>query len=62
MDNMFDAVGYLKRQGYIVANSYRLNHAYTINEIINSLSKASGTEVTEKQLRALLERNNISNA
>jgi hypothetical protein len=62
MQDIFDAVTFLKRQGYIVCNSYRLNYAYSTKEISEALSAASGQIVTELQLKKLLKGNNIATA
>lgn len=60
MTDIFDCIGYLKLQGFIVANSYRLNPAYKLVDVLDKLTIASGKPVSEKEFQRLLNNNNIA--
>jgi hypothetical protein len=56
----FDAMGFLKKQGYVVASPYwRLNPAFSLSQVATALSEATGKGVRVSQLEALLTTNDV---
>jgi hypothetical protein len=60
VEGIFDYVYYMRRQAFIIPNSYRLNPAFTVTEVIKDLEEVSGKRISEDEFRRLLENNKIS--